>query len=116
MLKYKSYIGTIEHSEEDDCLFGRIVGIEDIITYEGESLSELKQAFQESVDDYLTFCSQTNKVPDKTYAGNLSLRVGPELHKQIALEAKGKGVSINQYLLDLISNIFNCKYHSNSYS
>ena len=60
-MTYKGYVGTVEYSEEDNCLFGRIAGIRDIISYEGESVKELRAAFEEAVDDYLGYCAATGK-------------------------------------------------------
>ena len=64
MLNYKSYTGSIEISVEDGVLHGSVLDIKDVITFEGETIEEIKQAFQESVDDYLEFCQETGQDPD----------------------------------------------------
>jgi predicted HicB family RNase H-like nuclease len=68
-MTYKEYIGTVEYSEEGNCLFGRIAGIRDIISYEGESVAEIRKAFEEAVDDYLAHCAEVGKEPNKPYSG-----------------------------------------------
>ena len=102
-MTYKGYIGTVEYSEEDDCLFGRIAGIRDIISYEGESVAEIRKAFEEAVDDYLKHCETTGKEPNKPYSGKFVLRIDPALHAKIAAKAMASGKSLNQYAADLLA-------------
>jgi predicted HicB family RNase H-like nuclease len=102
VLKYKGYHGSTEYSLEDDCLHGRLLGINDVITYEGNSVKEIKTAFKDSVDDYLVFCEQTGKNPDKPYSGKMMFRVDPQVHAKAALAAQLKGVSLNQWAEDVL--------------
>lgn len=60
-LKYKDYLGSVEYSEKDDCLYGRVIGIRGLISYEGTSLDELKKDFYRAVEDYLALCKQKKK-------------------------------------------------------
>lgn len=103
-MKYKGYTGTVEYSEKDACLFGRLVGIDDIISYEGESVSEIQQAFHEAVDDYLSDCAAAGKQPNKPYSGKFILRLDPELHARLALQAQEAGKSLNQYAVDVLAH------------
>ncbi|MDR2568768.1 MAG: type II toxin-antitoxin system HicB family antitoxin [Oscillospiraceae bacterium] len=68
MLQYNNYFGSVEFSAEDDCFFGKIIGITDLITFEGDSIQSLKTAFQEAIDDYLLLCKEVGKEPQNTYA------------------------------------------------
>lgn len=104
LMKYKGYTGTVEYSEKDACLFGRLVGIDDIISYEGESVSEIQQAFHEAVDDYLSDCAAAGKQPNKPYSGKFILRLDPELHARLALQAQEAGKSLNQYAVDVLAH------------
>lgn len=104
IMKYKNFLGTVEYSEEDGCLFGRIFGISDIISYEGESVSEIRAAFEEAVDDYLELCAKTGKKPDKPYSGRIMLRVPPELHAQAARQAELHGMSLNQWAMERLAH------------
>ena len=57
-MKYKGYTGSVEYSEEDNCLFGKVMGLsKDAITYEGQTVDELRQDFEDAVDDYLESCT-----------------------------------------------------------
>lgn len=104
MMRYKGYTGTVEYSEEDGCLFGRLAGIDDIISYEGESVSEMRRAFQNAVDDYLSDCAATGKQPDKPYSGKFVLRLDPELHARLAMRAREAGKSLNQYAVEVLAH------------
>lgn len=104
-MTYKGYVGTVEYSEEDGCLFGRIAGIQDIISYEGESVTEIRQAFEEAVDDYLEHCANTGKEPNKPYSGKFVLRIDPSVHARLAIKAQASGKSLNQYAADFLATI-----------
>ena len=100
--EYKGYIGTVSLSEEDECFFGTIQGINDLVTFEGDTVSELKQSFEEAVDDYLEFCKENDLEPEKAYKGQFNVRVNPELHKALAREAAIKGRSLNYIVEDAL--------------
>jgi predicted HicB family RNase H-like nuclease len=102
-VKYKSYHGSIEYSVEDDCLHGRLWGIDDIISYEGKSVKEIKAAFKEAVDDYLDHCKDIGKNPDKPYSGKVMFRIDPKIHAKVALAAQMKGVSLNQWAEEVLA-------------
>ncbi len=102
VLKYKGYHGSTEYSLEDDCLFGKLLGINDVITYEGNSVKEIKAAFKDSVDDYLAFCKEAGKEPNKPYSGKVMFRIDPQVHAKSALAAQLKGVSLNQFAEDAL--------------
>ena len=95
VLTYKGYNGSVNYSAEDNCLYGKILGINDVILYEGNTIAELKLDFEESVDDYLEFCAEIGKEPQKEYKGSFNVRISPELHKQAALEAMREEKSLN---------------------
>lgn len=96
-MKYKGYHGSINYSPADDCLHGRLLNINDVISYEGNSLKEIKAAFKESVDDYLIHCSEIGKNPDKPFSGKVMFRIAPAVHAKVALAAQLEGVSLNQW-------------------
>lgn len=104
-MTYKGYVGTVEYSEEDACLFGRIAGIRDIISYEGESVAEIRTAFEDAVDDYLKHCAETGKEPNKPYSGKFVLRIDPSLHARLAVKAQAQGMSLNQYAADVLAHV-----------
>ncbi len=75
-----------------------VINTRDIITFQGESVGELKKAFEDSVDDYLQWCEEDGVSPEKPYSGRLNLRLSPETHKKAAINAKKKGISLNKYI------------------
>lgn len=99
-MTYKNYAARIEYSDEDSCFIGHIAGIQDVVGFHGESVAELRIAFEEAVDDYLETCEKLNRSPQKPYSGNLMLRVPPELHAAVATAAEVSGKSINQWAAD----------------
>jgi len=102
-LEYKGFSGTIEFSSEDDCFFGKIIGINDLITFEGKSVEEIKASFSESIDDYLEICEETGKQPEKSYKGSFNIRIDPVLHKKAAMLAIAANISLNQFVSSAIS-------------
>lgn len=100
MMKYKGYIGHVEYDDEAKIFHGEVVGLRDIITFQGTSVDELEQAFKDSVDDYLIWCKERGEKPEKTFSGTFNLRIPPELHAKIAYEAKIMGLSLNTYVTE----------------
>lgn len=95
-LTYKGYYGSAEISIEDQCLHGRILFIDDLITYEAETPADLSEAFKQAVDDYLAYCTQMGKLADKPYSGSFNVRIGGERHKKLAHYASRNRISLNE--------------------
>ncbi|GBL59516.1 type II toxin-antitoxin system HicB family antitoxin [Pseudomonas citronellolis] len=102
-MKYKGYVARIEYSDDDGLFIGHIAGIQDVIGFHGESVSELRQSFHEAVDDYLDTCAKLGREPQKPYSGKLSLRLDPALHARVALKAELSNKSINQWVAERLS-------------
>lgn len=96
-MTHKGYAAQIEYSDEDQCFIGHIAGIKYVVGFHGESVSELRAAFEEAVDDYLETCARLNRLPQKPYSGKLMLRIPPEIHAAVAVAAEVSGKSINQW-------------------
>lgn len=97
-LTYKDYIGSVNFSEKDNVFFGKVEGINALVNFEGESVSELRKAFQEAVDDYLAYCEEEGIQPHKSYSGLLNVRLTPEIHSRVAMLAQRAGISINAFI------------------
>lgn len=98
-MKYKGYTGSVEFSPEDDCLFGKVQGLHGIlISYEGNSVDDIKKDFEGAIDDYLESCMERGVSPAKPYSGKLNLRMSSELHAAIASAAAFAGTTINDYI------------------
>ncbi len=104
-MTHKGYAARIEYSDEDSCFIGHIAGINDIIGFHGDSVAQLRTAFEEAVEDYLETCEKLNRPPQKPYSGNLMLRLPPEVHAAIAIAAEVSGKSINQWTTDTLADI-----------
>ena len=94
-MKYKGYTGVVELDEESAVLFGRVIGLRDVITFQGSSVTEVIQAFHDSVNDYLEFCATRGESPEKPYSGQFILHVDPRLHRAMAHAAEAQGSSLN---------------------
>lgn len=102
-LKHKGYVGTVEYSEEDECLYGKVQGVANAcITYEGNDIAELKRDFEGAVDDYIALCEARGEEASKNYSGSLNVRISPETHSSIAILAKQAGISINAFIRDAL--------------
>ena len=102
-MRYKGYSARIEYSDEDGCFVGRVAGIRDIITFHGECVGGVREAFEEALDFYLDSCNERDEPPNKPYSGKLLLRIDPELHAAVAEVAELSGVSINQWAGEKLS-------------
>ena len=100
MMTYKSYVATYELDEDDDIFYGKLTGINQLVTFEADNAKDLKQAFHDSVDDYLAFCVEKGIVPDKPYEGSLNICIGEELHRQVVLASKN--TSLNAFIGEAI--------------
>ena len=102
LLEYKDYFGTVEYSAEDNVLYGKVVGIKGLVSYEGNSVEELRTDFEAAVDDYLEMCNERGIEPQKTYKGNFNVRISPSLHKTLAMYALSHNRSLNATVEDAI--------------
>ena len=98
MMKYKGYIGEVTYDADTKLLHGQVLGLKDVITFQGTTLKEIEKAFHESVDDYLAWCKERGEKPEKTFSGKLNLRMSPDLHAHLALQAAKKGISLNEFI------------------
>ena len=99
MMEYKGYHALIEFDAEDGIFVGKVYGITDSLNFHGTSVSELEEMFHQSIDNYLAMCAEYKKVPDKEFKGSFNVRISPELHREISLQAAQEGMSLNQFVL-----------------
>ncbi len=103
VLKYKGFIGSVHFSADDAVFYGKVEGINDLISFEGESVQELISAFHYVVDEHIKDCEAENKELQKSYKGSFNIRLSPELHQRIATIAKMRGESINKFIADTLA-------------
>jgi len=105
-MKYKGYTGVVELDEGSEVLFGYVIGLRDVITFEGQSVAEVTQAFHDSVDFYLKFCAERGESPEKPYSGQFVLRVGAQLHRELAHAAEARKTSLNALIEGTLEKVF----------
>ncbi|MDR3147077.1 MAG: type II toxin-antitoxin system HicB family antitoxin [Treponema sp.] len=98
MMEYKGYVGIVDYDAEAKLFHGDIVNTRDVITFQGTSVKEIEKAFRDSVEDYLAWCREENMEPERPYSGKFSLRLPPELHKEVAMKARKLKMSINSFV------------------
>ncbi len=101
-LSYKDYTGSIEYEVSDNLLFGKVLGIQGLISYEGKTGKDLETDFQEAIDEYLNDCLTQNKKPEKPFKGSFNIRISPGLHQQAALLAQESKMSLNSFVAESI--------------
>jgi len=108
-LTHNGYTGSIVVSIEDECLHGRILFIDDIVTYEGNNVQEASNAFKSAVDKYIAHCKKICKEPNKPYSGSLNVRIGPQRHRAMAQRAYRENTSINELLCQSVDLLLSDK-------
>jgi predicted HicB family RNase H-like nuclease len=95
LLQHRGYYGSLEASPEDNCLFGKLQFIRALVSYEGQTVAELSQAFREAVDDYLDTCATLGQEPELPCKGSFNVRVGHDLHLAASVAATRDKISLN---------------------
>lgn len=104
IMEYKGYWAKIEYSDEDECFCGLVEGLKnDIISFEGNSVQELKKDFKEAIDHYLEVCRETNTKPEEQCKGSLNIRLGVELHNKARIKSIEKNISINELIKEAVN-------------
>ena len=101
-LTYKGFIGSVHYASEDRVFYGKVEGVNDLISFEGSTVQDLEEGFKYMVDEHIKDCTRQEIPLEKSYKGNLNIRLSPDLHKKAVYNATLKGVSLNQYINDAI--------------
>lgn len=102
VIEYKNYLGSVEYSDDDEIFFGKILGIRDLISYEGTSVKELKEAFHTAVEDYFQTCKELDKQPEKPFKGSFNIRIDADLHRLAFVLSSEKAISLNNFVKEAI--------------
>lgn len=104
IMKYKGYWAEIRYSDEDECFCGIIEGLKnDIISFEGDTVKELKKDFRDAINHYLDVCKANNLEPEKQCKGSLNVRLGVELHNKAKMKSIEKDISINELIKEAVA-------------
>ena len=102
-LNYKGYKGSAEYSREDECFHGQVLGLENsLILYEGSTLEELKEDFEESIENYLDRCLKKGVQPEKVNDVAINIRIPSYIHSRIAAYAKRKKTSVSRFISEVV--------------
>jgi len=102
-MTYKGYTARVEYDPRDEIFVGRVLGIEDRITFHGATVATLRRDFLAAIDHYLADCAARGRLPQKPYSGKILLRVAPEVHARAALTAEAQGKSLNQWAAGVLA-------------
>jgi len=103
-MSYKEYQGSVEFSDEDSIFHGRIIGINDLITFDGYNVEELRKNFRDAVNEYLDICMKLRKEPETAYKGSFNVRIAPTLHRDLAVYSASQGKTLNSTVEEAIKN------------
>ena len=101
-MEHHGYRATVTFDDDAGIFHGEVIDTRDVITFQGESVMELRQAFADSVDEYLAVCSERGRTPDKPFSGRIPLRVTPEVHRAATAAARTEGKSLNAWLAAVV--------------
>lgn len=104
-MTYRGYFAKINFDERDGIFWGKVIGIKDSLTFEGETVAQLTEDFHSAINHYLADCKQNGRIPDKPYSGKLTLRVSPGIHAEIAAAAAHAGKSLNKWVADTLNQV-----------
>jgi len=102
-MTYKGYIGQIDYDDEADIFHGEVLNTRDVITFQGRSAEELRAALADSVEEYLAFCAELGKSPDKPFSGQFRVRLDPTLHRDVAVAAARAHKSLNTFVRETLA-------------
>lgn len=103
MIQYKGYIGRVEFDIDANILHGEVIGIRDVVTFQGDSVAQIEKAFHDSVDDYLAFCKERGESPDRPFSGHFVLRIEADLHRRLNMLAQAEGKSLNAFVAERLA-------------
>ena len=104
MIQYKDYTAKVEFDDEADIFHGEVIGLRDVITFQGKTVDEIREAFRESVDDYLAFCAKRGEEPEKPFTGKFVVCLPPDLHRKVYIAPKKSGSSLNSWVLQTLEH------------
>jgi len=103
MMEYKGYLSRIEFDDEVNVFHGEVINIRDVITFQGTSVEELRQAFRDSVEDYLAFCAERGEDPDEPFSGRFAIHLSPEQHRKVILAAEKAEKDLETWVAEVLA-------------
>jgi predicted HicB family RNase H-like nuclease len=103
MIEYKGYLGKVELDEEAGLFHGEVINVRDVITFEGKTVAEVREAFRDSIEDYLAFCAERGEDPERPFSGTFVVRTTPELHRELYTQARLADKSLNRWINEVLT-------------
>ncbi|MDY0222671.1 MAG: type II toxin-antitoxin system HicB family antitoxin [Desulfobacterium sp.] len=104
-MTYKGYFAKTNFDKQDSLFWGKVLGIQESITFEGETVTQLTEDFHNAINRYLADCKKEGRTPAKPYSGKLTLQVSPDIHAEIATAAAHAGKSLNKWVADTLDQV-----------
>jgi len=104
-MTYDGYVANVELDEEAGPSHGEVINTQDVLTFQGRTLDDLRAAFADTIADYVDWCRDRGKEPERPYSGNSTVRVSPELHRRIAAAAARDGKSVNAFIASTLERV-----------
>lgn len=104
MMEYQGYRARIEFDDVANVFHGEVSNIRDVITFQGRSVEELRQALVDSIEEYLAFCAERGESPEPPYSGRLTVRLSPEQHRRVVLAAERSGLDVQTWASDVLEH------------
>ena len=101
-LSYNGYVGSVHFNAADEVFYGKIVGVDDLVTFEGTTVADLAASFRDAVEDYVALCRSVGKPVRKSYKGRFNVRVPASLHQRAAEQATVRGISLNRLVQEAL--------------
>ena len=102
-IEHDGFIGSVHYSSKDETFFGKLEGVNDLVTFEGTTVEALKKSFRTAVKDYKELCLQTGKETTKSFKGSFNVCIPPEMHMQVFTRAKSEGKNLNEFVQEAIA-------------
>ncbi|EAZ90649.1 type II toxin-antitoxin system HicB family antitoxin [Crocosphaera chwakensis] len=102
MMEYQGYFGSVNYDDQEQIFYGKVEYIRSLISYEGYDVKSLRTSFIEAVDDYLEICENKGIEPEQSFAGNLTIKPGSELHKRAAIVAQQRGIALDKLIQEAL--------------
>ena len=102
MITYKGYLARIAFDERANLFHGEVINIRDVVTFQGRSVDELREAFADSVEDYLSFCAERGETPDQPFSGRFTVRLAPDQHRKAVLAAEKAGKDVTRWVAETL--------------
>ena len=106
-MDYKGYQARVEFDDDANIFHGEIINTRDVVTFQGKSVDELRQAFEDSVEDYFSFCAERGEEPEKPFSGRFTVRLSPEQHRRVILAAEKAGKGVDKWIAEVLDQTAN---------